>query len=48
MSPTGPGSCFTFRGNVEGYTHVGSKFKYLRFIAGRHDLPFYYRDKVEV
>ncbi|KAH8691272.1 Alpha/Beta hydrolase protein [Talaromyces proteolyticus] len=29
------------RGNVEGYAHAGSKIKYLRFITGRHDLPFY-------
>lgn len=36
------------RGNVEGYTWAGSKFKYLRFIVGRHDLPFYYHDEVEV
>jgi predicted acyl esterase len=36
------------RGNVEGYTHAGSKFKYLRFVTGRHDLPFYYHDEVEV
>lgn len=36
------------RGNVEGYTHAGSKFKYIRFITGRHDLPFYYHDEVEV
>ncbi|KAI0490642.1 X-Pro dipeptidyl-peptidase C-terminal non-catalytic domain-containing protein [Xylaria cf. heliscus] len=36
------------RGNVEGYTHAGSKLKYLRFITGRHDLPFYYHDEVEV
>ncbi|CAJ2507688.1 Uu.00g088740.m01.CDS01 [Anthostomella pinea] len=36
------------RGNVEGYTHAGSKFKYLRFITGRHDLPFYYHDEVEL
>lgn len=28
------------RGNVEGYTWASSKFKYLRFITGRHDLPF--------
>ena len=28
------------RGNAEGYTWAGSKFKYLRFITGRHDLPF--------
>ena len=36
------------RGNVEGWTWAGSKFKYLRFITGRHDLPFYYHDEVEV
>ncbi|PMD19588.1 alpha/beta-hydrolase [Hyaloscypha hepaticicola] len=36
------------RGNVEGYTWAGSNFKYLRFITGRHDLPFYYHDEVEV
>lgn len=29
------------RGNVEGYTHIGSKQKWLRFITGRHDIPFY-------
>ncbi|KAK2601822.1 hypothetical protein QQS21_004605 [Conoideocrella luteorostrata] len=36
------------RGNIEGFTHAGSKFKYLRLITGRHDLPFYYRNEVEV
>ncbi|KAG4422623.1 hypothetical protein IFR04_004244 [Cadophora malorum] len=36
------------RGNVEGYTWAGSKFKYLRFITGRHDLPFYYQKEVEI
>lgn len=36
------------RGNVQGYLRAGSKFKYLRFITGRHDLPFYYHDEVEV
>ncbi|CAM1508472.1 Fc.00g053200.m01.CDS01 [Cosmosporella sp. VM-42] len=36
------------RGNVEGYTHAGSKFKYLRFLTGRHDLPFYYHEEVEI
>ncbi|KAK7899773.1 hypothetical protein LTR67_003518 [Exophiala xenobiotica] len=36
------------RGNVEGYTRAGSKFKYLRFCVGRHDLPFYYREQVEM
>ena len=36
------------RGNVEGFVHAGSKLKYLRFVVGRHDLPFYYHDEVEV
>lgn len=36
------------RGNIEGYTHAGSKLKYLRCIVGRHDLPFYYHDEVEI
>lgn len=36
------------RGNVEGYTHAGSRHKYLRFITGRHDLPFYYDEEAEV
>lgn len=27
---------------------AGSKVKYLRFITGRHDLPFYYDKEVEV
>ncbi|TKA80572.1 hypothetical protein B0A49_00624 [Cryomyces minteri] len=36
------------RGNVEGFSHAGSRLKYLRFVTGRHDLPFYYRDEVEV
>ncbi|KAF2768446.1 putative hydrolase, CocE/NonD family [Teratosphaeria nubilosa] len=36
------------RGNVEGFTHAGSKFKYLKFITGRHDLPFYYEEEVEI
>lgn len=36
------------RGNVQGYLHAGSKFKYLRFITGRHDLPFYYKEEVEL
>lgn len=36
------------RGNVQGYIHAGSEFKYLRFISGRHDLPFYYPEEVEV
>lgn len=36
------------RGNVEGYTQAGSALKYLRFITGRHDLPFYYKEEVEI
>jgi predicted acyl esterase len=36
------------RGNVEGFHHAGSKLKYLRFITGRHDLPLYYHDEVEL
>ncbi|KAK4934305.1 hypothetical protein LTR66_015640 [Elasticomyces elasticus] len=36
------------RGNVEGFNHAGSEFKYLRMITGRHDLPFYYKEEVEV
>lgn len=36
------------RGNVMGYMQAGSKLKYLRFITGRHDLPFYYREEVEL
>ncbi|KFY28340.1 hypothetical protein V491_00522 [Pseudogymnoascus sp. VKM F-3775] len=36
------------RGNVNGYMWAGSKLKYLRFITGRHDLPFYYKEEVEV
>ncbi|KAK0719814.1 X-Pro dipeptidyl-peptidase C-terminal non-catalytic domain-containing protein [Lasiosphaeris hirsuta] len=36
------------RGNVLGYTNAGSKLKYLRFITGRHDLPFYYREEVKL
>lgn len=36
------------RGNVEGYNNAGSQYKWLRFITGRHDLPFYYPEEVEV
>lgn len=36
------------RGNVQGYLNAGSNLKYLRFITGRHDLPFYYKEEVEV
>ena len=36
------------RGNVHGFMYAASKFKYLRCIVGRHDLPFYYQEEVEV
>lgn len=36
------------RGNVIGYSNAGSELKYLRFITGRHDLPFYYKEEVEI
>lgn len=36
------------RGNVQGYLHAGSDVKYLRFITGRHDLPFYYSEEVDL
>jgi len=36
------------RGNVQGYLNAGSELKYLRFITGRHDLPFYYEEEVEL
>jgi predicted acyl esterase len=36
------------RGNVEGYVNAGSEFKYLRMITGRHDLPFFYDEEVEI
>ncbi|RAK93768.1 alpha/beta-hydrolase [Aspergillus costaricaensis CBS 115574] len=36
------------RGNVEGFLRSGSELKYIRFIVGRHDLPFYYPEEVEL
>ncbi|KAL4960222.1 CocE/NonD family hydrolase [Aspergillus stella-maris] len=36
------------RGNVEGYTYAGSRHKWLRFIVGRHDLPLYYEEEVDM
>ncbi|KAJ5377413.1 uncharacterized protein N7496_004822 [Penicillium cataractarum] len=36
------------RGNIEGYMQAGSPLKYLRFITGRHDLPFYYDEEVAI
>lgn len=36
------------RGNVEGYLNASSKHKYLRFLTGRHDLPFYEKESVRM
>ncbi|RYP90179.1 hypothetical protein DL770_003715 [Monosporascus sp. CRB-9-2] len=36
------------RGNIEGYVHAGSERKWLRMITGRHDLPFYYKEEVDI
>ena len=36
------------RGNMEGYLNAGSAHKYLRFITGRHDLPFYSKENVQM
>ncbi|KAK4502777.1 hypothetical protein PRZ48_006203 [Zasmidium cellare] len=36
------------RGNVEGFMNAGSKQKYLRFVTGRHDLPFYTKECVDL
>lgn len=30
------------RGNVIGWMRASSTYKFLRFVVGRHDLPFYY------
>lgn len=36
------------RGNVEGFMNAGSQHKYLRLITGRHDLPFYTKECVNL
>ncbi|KAL3451578.1 X-Pro dipeptidyl-peptidase C-terminal non-catalytic domain-containing protein [Aspergillus insuetus] len=36
------------RGNVQGFLRACSELKYIRFIVGRHDLPFYYPEEVEL
>jgi predicted acyl esterase len=36
------------RGNVHGYLNASSKLKYLRFVTGRHDLPFYEKENVSL
>jgi predicted acyl esterase len=42
------GTGLHLRGNIFAYTHAASEFKYLRFINGRHDLPFFFPEEVEV
>lgn len=37
-----------FRGNYEGFRLASSQRKFIRFITGRHDLPFYDDEHVEV
>jgi len=36
------------RGNVDAFLRASSKLKYLRFLVGRHDLPFFYDEEVAV
>lgn len=36
------------RGSVMGYLGASSQFKYLYFLTGRHDLPFFYDESVEL
>jgi predicted acyl esterase len=36
------------RGSVLGYLEASSQFKYLYFLTGRHDLPFFYDECVEL
>ncbi|KAF7541467.1 hypothetical protein G7054_g540 [Neopestalotiopsis clavispora] len=42
------GTTLHLRGNIQGFLRAGSKLKYLRMITGRHDLPFYYAEEVEI
>lgn len=42
------GNSLHLRGNVYGFIHAGSEFKYLRTIVGRHDIPFFYDEAVEL
>ena len=42
------GTTLHLRGNIQGFVNAGSKFKYLRMITGRHDLPFYYLEEAEI
>ena len=36
------------RGNVLGWIRASSEYKFLHFIVGRHDLPFYYPESAEL
>ncbi|RGP72658.1 putative acyl esterase [Fusarium longipes] len=36
------------RGNALGWIRASSKYKFLHFIVGRHDLPFYYPESAEL
>ncbi|KAH7133840.1 Alpha/Beta hydrolase protein [Dactylonectria macrodidyma] len=36
------------RGNVLGWMRASSQYKFLHFIVGRHDLPFYYPESAEL
>lgn len=36
------------RGSIDGYLKASSPFKYMYFVTGRHDLPFYYDEAVEI
>ncbi|KAF5614092.1 hypothetical protein F25303_14163 [Fusarium sp. NRRL 25303] len=40
--------CCHLRGNVEGFVKASSHYKFLRMIVGRHDLPFYSNEEVQV
>ena len=40
------GNSLHLRGNMQGFIHSRSEFKYLRTIVGRHDLPFYLDENV--
>ncbi|KAJ9479905.1 PepX_C domain-containing protein [Pseudozyma hubeiensis] len=42
------GIALHLRGNVAGYLGAGSKNKWLWLITGRHDLPFYLPERVEL
>lgn len=39
------GTGLHLRGNIFAYAHAASELKYLRFINGRHDLPFFFQKR---